>query len=437
MKKAQHVILGAGISGLALAWCLLKKDPSTDIVILEKSHRTGGWIKSRSVGDFFFECGPRSCRTKGNGFYTLKLIEELGIQDKVIFADPSAKKRYLYENGKLRALPTSLISCLASPFLPLILKAFLKDLFHKKTINEDESIFNFALRHFGKELAERFIDPLTIGIYAGDCRNLSVGACFPSWVKTEQAYGSFIKDAVFHRSKLPHASSWIQTIQKEPIFSLQGGMEQLVSTLAIQLKDQIFLDHEVINIHLHPNSTELTLKNGTTLSADRVYSTLPGPALSKLLKDRDLNIPHTDVAIASIGFNDHVLKYKGFGFLVSSIQQSEILGMVWDSVVFPAQNKQSNETRLTVMIKAEEIKDFHQIALDSLIQYLHIEKEPDILEIEIAKQCIPKYEIGHLKKVASLRKKYEETYPHFSLLGTSFDGVSVNDCIARAYSFRS
>lgn len=40
---------------------------------------------------------------------------------------------------------------------------------------EDDSIYDFVCRRFGKELADFAIDPLVRGICAGDARQISAG----------------------------------------------------------------------------------------------------------------------------------------------------------------------------------------------------------------------------------------------------------------------
>ena len=47
------------------------------------------------------------------------------------------------------------------------------------------------------QLAEYAADPLCRGIYAGDCRKLSVKSCFPDVFELEQKYGSLIRGALF------------------------------------------------------------------------------------------------------------------------------------------------------------------------------------------------------------------------------------------------
>lgn len=56
-------VLGGGISGLAAAHYLRTINPSSRIVVLEASHRLGGWIDSTKHNDgVVYEGGPRTLR---------------------------------------------------------------------------------------------------------------------------------------------------------------------------------------------------------------------------------------------------------------------------------------------------------------------------------------------------------------------------------------
>lgn len=58
-------VLGGGISGLSVAWGLLRASPAVfQVVLIEASNRWGGWIRSeRTKQGAVFETGPRSMRT--------------------------------------------------------------------------------------------------------------------------------------------------------------------------------------------------------------------------------------------------------------------------------------------------------------------------------------------------------------------------------------
>ncbi len=46
------------------------------------------------------------------------------------------------------------------------------------------------------QVADYAADPLCRGIFAGDCRQLSMKSCFPDVFNYEQTYGSVIKGAL-------------------------------------------------------------------------------------------------------------------------------------------------------------------------------------------------------------------------------------------------
>ena len=73
MKR--YAVLGGGISGLSAAWKLSSSNRS-DVTIIERNERVGGWIQSkRTDHGSVFELGPRSLRTAGvPGKQTLNLV---------------------------------------------------------------------------------------------------------------------------------------------------------------------------------------------------------------------------------------------------------------------------------------------------------------------------------------------------------------------------
>jgi oxygen-dependent protoporphyrinogen oxidase len=110
------VIVGGGLSGLSLAFRLRGRRPDVELTVLEKRPSAGGNIATLSRDGFRTECGP-------NGIFdakpsTLQLCRDLGLGDRLVAASEAARKnRYLFLDGKLRALPGSLASFISSPVL--------------------------------------------------------------------------------------------------------------------------------------------------------------------------------------------------------------------------------------------------------------------------------------------------------------------------------
>jgi NAD(P)-binding Rossmann-like domain len=71
-KELDIAILGGGFSGLCTAFYLLAwhqrafPGRTPKITIYEGSHRVGGWVRTRKIGEpgkhWLFECGPRTLR---------------------------------------------------------------------------------------------------------------------------------------------------------------------------------------------------------------------------------------------------------------------------------------------------------------------------------------------------------------------------------------
>ncbi len=438
-------IIGAGISGLTLAYLLKKKfGNSLNIKIFEGNSFPGGCIQTVHDAGFLFELGPRSCRSAGNGRYTLRLIEELSLTEEIISADKSSRKKFIYRDEKLQALPAGIFGALFSPLMKGVPKALLRELFIPKGSGSEETIEQFMVRRFGRYMTDTFIDPMTLGIYAGKIAELSMKACFPLLHTYEQINGSIMK-GVFSRKKCDVSSSeFVRKFCKEPIFSFRNGMQTLTDTLAKHLKNELFLKKTADNITFKKEKIIVSFKNHEPEECDSLFAACPGEHLAELLKEDIPNFPSVEtasVALACVGYKKQVLPNKGFGHLIPSSEKNPVLGMVWDSSVFPQQNKRPDETRLSVMtggslfpgmIDMSE-KEIEILAIKAVKEQLNITEIPDSITIYKRKNAIPQYTIGHMDRIKKMEEHVKNLSPHFSFLGWNYYGVSVNDCIAQAY----
>lgn len=437
-------VLGAGISGLSLGWFLKQRfGDAVSLSIYEKNNRPGGWISSNWSTGFLFEEGPRSCRSRGAGAATLALIEALGMSAEVIAAAPAAKKRYVYHQGKLCAVP-GILGLLGSPLMRGMIPALWRDWRCPPSTADDESIYDFVARRFSAELAERLVDPLVSGIYAGDIRRLSVRACFPQLPAWEREHGSVLRGLLRSRKTMsPPLSPFVQHMQRScQIFSLERGMESLVTALAARLEGSLLLNSAVDAIAVANGRIQLSVA-GETANFDRVFCALPAGEVCRLFKGV-LSMPYqvaaASVAVVGMGWHDAVLDKPGFGYLVPTQERQDVLGVVFDSAVFPQQNRTGSETRLTAMlggahhpqVAALSQEKLAALAREAVARHLHIGKEPDAWYIHIAKAAIPQYMVGHAATVAGIQRDIAKLSPHITLLGNSWHGVAVNDCIEEA-----
>src|SRR5438034_9318365 len=97
---ARVVIVGAGISGLALAHRLQALLPAADVIVLEEQSRPGGKIDTLRRDGFVIEAGP-------NGFLdtnpvTVDLARSLGLGEQLLPASEAAgRNRFVLLGDRL------------------------------------------------------------------------------------------------------------------------------------------------------------------------------------------------------------------------------------------------------------------------------------------------------------------------------------------------
>src|SRR5690625_4166735 len=101
---ADIAIVGAGITGLTTAY-LLQKEGHT-VHLFEKKLEIGGAIRSAYSNGWLTEYGPNTLLLKDAEIY--QFLEEAGLTDQLLDANPSASKRFIVKGGELLALPGSL-----------------------------------------------------------------------------------------------------------------------------------------------------------------------------------------------------------------------------------------------------------------------------------------------------------------------------------------
>ncbi|MFI5335131.1 MAG: protoporphyrinogen oxidase [Chlamydiales bacterium] len=409
-KKTRVIVLGGGISGLALAWYLSKQN--VDLLLLEKEARVGGLIGSGVSEEFFFERGPRMFQ-ESRSQPLLDLIDEVGLRSELIYADQNARGRYIWHKEKLLRVPSNPLTMLFSPLTRPLLRALLTE-WKKAPFVQEESIWDFAVRRFNKKSAERLFDPLMTGIYAGDIKRLSVNACFPQMKRWEEEHGSLTR------------GFFIEKRRKSTLFSLQGGSERLIYALQEKLKGKILSGEKVGGLRVSSRGITVETTEGQR-EADHIFSALPPHELSRLL-GANFDFPVRDVVTVNLGYRAGVLTKKGFGYLVPSHANQEIFGVIFDSHLFPQQNRSKDETRLTVMLPPGG--DEQARALNALKRHLQIHQKPDFIYVTKITKALPQFELGHAARIEKLKSAARTFSPHLHLVGNFLTGPSVSDAIA-------
>ncbi|KAM4735948.1 protoporphyrinogen oxidase isoform 1-T1 [Anableps anableps] len=456
-------VLGGGIGGLAASFYLSKHPQVTKVVVLESSSRFGGWLWSLRRSDgAVFELGPRGIRPAGEvGRNTLNMVEDLGLEGDILPVSSShvaSKDRYLYVNGQLHKLPSGIRGMFQTvpPFSRPLLFSLITEILVKKGREEDESIHSFVSRRLGKELADIAIDGVCRGVFAGDCKKLSVRSCFPLLYKAEQQRGSLTLGFLVGSGSAPviPPGRLAQRAQRETWaqWSLRRGVETLPESITEYLlqSDKVELHKDAAVQQIIPSTSgwKVRVEDGV-ISADHIISALPAKALSCILPSSCQSliqqledISAVTVAVVSLEYEGSILPVTGFGHLVPSWEDPGLLGVVYDSVPFPQHNRPTGQTtRLTVMMggawfqnvfgapKAATTEGLLARATEAVRCHLGVSVAPSWSNVALHRECIPQYYLGHFQRVDSMRTFIKNNNLSLSLIGSAYDGVSVNDVI--------
>jgi oxygen-dependent protoporphyrinogen oxidase len=185
--------------------------------------------------------------------------------------------------------------------------------------------------------------------------------------------------------------------------------------------------------------------NGVRHSAKHLISTLPSYRLAELvnhqhprLADELKMIKCVDVAVINLHYKGELLQEQGFGLLIPPIENLPILGIIFDSCCF----EMEGQTVLTVMAGGKwfekwfgtdpKEQDLLKVSTDHVAKILGIHQKPDNFKVNILRNCIPQYVLGHHDRVERIRSYIREKKLPLSVCGASFDGVGVNDVILSA-----
>ncbi len=409
MKRV--VILGAGISGLVAAYTLHKiAKGSCQIHLLEKSDRVGGLIQTVRRQGVLFERGPRALRLKKDSSAEA-LIDELGLESELTLADRAASARYLLIDRKLHRL---------SPALLLrqgLLGALVRDFFRvKKLGGPEESVEAFFAKRYGQSFTELLIDPLARGIFGGDIGKLSMSASFPKAFELGQKSASLTRSLLFSKR------------EQERLVSFKNGLARLPERLFEELsgKIEIELECEVQKMELGP---EIRIETSRGLKrADLVIAATGAPNLLQLLERKEPFLEEIDfqsLTVASFAFERDPIKAKAFGFLVPSREHPTLLGMSFDSHIFP----NSPHFRTSLIFRGHQSAELASEQANGLMRELFGLEAPGLAsDHHIATSALPAFRLGHLARLQAHRIQ------NLLLAGNYLTCPSITACIDHAIS---
>jgi len=439
------LVVGAGLSGLALATSLRRRGVS--VRVLEASAEVGGNLKTKRVetaeGSWLLDLGPNSFGENSTAF--VGLAKEAGIADRLVRAPASAERRFVWRGGRLRDVPSNPLKFLASGLLPLrgrlrlVREPWVKP---RPADAPEESLAAFCDRRLGRAAREKLLTPVVGGIYAGDPSELGAESAFPAMVALEREHGSLIRAAM--RGKGPPS--------RGRLCSFADGLAELPAALHRTLGDAVTTRAPVLEMtqpitRSVPALWRARAGDGSTFDAARIVLATPATNSSELLASIDAAlarelaaITYAPMTVVHVGARRAALRRlpPGFGFLVPRDEGLRILGAISSSALFPGRAPQGHAL-LTVFAGGRLDPDAISLDDDALRRFVVADLaravglvgEPTLFHVTRWPRAIPQYVVGHKDRLARIDAAVR-ALPGLTLLGNWRGGIAMPDCVKNA-----
>lgn len=352
-------VVGAGFSGLVIAYFLLKN--GYKVKILEKNNHVAGLLQSPDTPYGVIEHAANGLM---NSQELVDICSDIGLD--ILYPSTSSKKKYLFNNGKMTRWPFGVFKTIST-----IVKIFkFKRNKAKFAPNSLESFESWVTRVFSQDLLNQLVEPAFQGVYATYASNLSASLVTKNLLKEKSGNKN-------------------NSIKRQTV-SFSGGMNEFCNKLS---------DYLIANgaeIHLSNEATEINPEDLNILTCNpQSAANLLKPINIKLADDL-ASINKISIAKVSCFIKNDEHSPEGFGCLFPKAEGFNSLGVLFDSSIFPARY---NDHSLHTWILGEDlIKSCEND--DQLIEYVKadIKKlwDKDIkiahTDVKVWKQTLPLYD---------------------------------------------
>ncbi len=462
MSGASHLIVGAGISGLAAAWELTRHVPPSSITVLEGTDRVGGKLRAGTVAGVTLDVGAESVLARRPE--AVDLMHEVGLTEHVVH--PATRGSAIWSRGALHPMPPrTLMGVPADPdaLLGLLTGPEVDRVRREEPAapgtEPDLSIGSLVAQRLGEAVTDRLLEPLLGGVYAGHARSISAAATMPVlW----EAYRSGERLLDVAARALPAPDT---TATPAPVFAgLTGGLHRLPAALAAALSERgvtIRTGCTVRELHRDPDGAGWELVTGpvpapTAYRANRVLLALPPAPTARLLRDHCPGAAHlvggietASMAVVALAFRSAELPpLTGTGLLVPPVERRAVKAATFsankwawvaeagvgagpageDLVVLRTSLGRHREERALQRSDA----DLVTASLADLADFLGgpVPTPVDAL-VQRWGGGLPQYAVGHLDRVAAVRAEIAPVRG-LEVTGAAYDGVGIPACIGAA-----
>jgi protoporphyrinogen/coproporphyrinogen III oxidase len=460
------VVIGGGISGLAAAFRLRRLlGARARITVVEQAGVLGGKLRTVPLAGAPYDVGAEAFLVRRPE--ALALVRELGLDGDLVHPGPAgALLRY---DGRSAPLPprtllgvpatadgldrvlsaAGMARVRAEPSTPL------------RWDGSDLAVGPLVARRLGPEVAQRLVEPLLGGVYAGQADLLGLRPTMPPLAAALDALAaagrppSLLAAAALALSPPgtpgPAAGTpgpVTQGSAAPPVFgALRGGMSVLVNALVQAADAELRLGLPVRGLARTAGGWRLEIGAAPApeyLDADGVLLAVPSPALRRLLAPlhpmASAAAAGIDVAssvIVSLALPPTVRLPASSGVLIAAGEPLHTKAFTFSSVKWPHLNAggatvlraslgRYGETRTLQADDAELVR----LVRADIAELTGITAAPVDAVVTRWGGGLPQYAVGHLDRVATIEAA--ASLPRLAVAGAALRGLGIPACIATA-----
>jgi oxygen-dependent protoporphyrinogen oxidase len=448
--RKRVAVIGGGIAGLAAAVRIRDRAPAdTEIIVYEQSGRLGGKLRTGELAGTTVERGAESFLVggpDGGESAAVRLVRRLGLGDRLVH--PAAIPAALALGGALQPVPKgtligvpgdlSLLGSVARPAAdadpdegrPLLAPG------------ADVAVGALVRARYGDEIADRLVDPMLGGVYAGRADRLSLATTMPALARaarTEHTLAGAVRAAQAAAVRVPG----------RPVFgAINGGMTQLVAAAAAATGARISLGLPVRELARTAHGWRLLLgpvPAPQTDDVDAVVLAVPAKPAARLLAGVDESaaaeveaLNYASVALIAMALPPGTPLPELSGFLVPPTEGT----LVKAATFFTYKWSHLDRAGGPVIVRASLGRDGEEARLqppDAVLARTAHAELGRLLGGELPPPVgswvqrwgggLPQYAPGHLDRVAQARAALADR-PGLALAGAAYDGVGIPACVA-------
>jgi len=443
------VVVGGGISGLAAAFRVRTRLPEAEVMVLEASPEVGGKLRLGSVGGVTVDVGAEAMlarRPEG-----VALVRELGLHDEMIA--PLTTLAQVRAGGAAHPLPARTMMGIPADVDAARASGVLSehalgriaaepDMDALPQLEDDVAVGALVRSRLGNEVADRLVEPLLGGIYAGRADDLSLCATMPALAgRLRQTGGSLVRAAQAVTDVGTHDPA------PGPMFaSLRRGLGTIPQRLAAWDAITVRTSTTVRAIRRTPTGFALDcgpVSEVELVEADAVIVATPAAKAALLLRDvapaaaAELRgVESASVAITTLAFRDVRLP-AGSGLLVGANEGFGVKAVTLSSQKWPLETGGLTLLRASVGRAGENHllqrgdDDLIAVVRHELRALIGVDTEPVDALVTRWGGGLPQYAVGHVDMVARVRAAVAAV-PGLGVCGAAYDGVGIPACIASA-----